>query len=123
MTEKEIKDLLAVAKEVNKFRSYVSTLVCPVCGLSLKGNIDSISLTKFSPFCRISCPHCSFFKMEGPTISGAGDGRNGNPLTRIELLRKAIFGITSLVNRYHSITCLGPKHEKDFSDEDVRFIK
>ena len=63
MKEKDIKELLEAAKEVNRFRSYASTLVCPICGESLEGNIDTATLSTLTPFGRLFCPNCKFFKV------------------------------------------------------------
>lgn len=123
MKEKDIKELLETAKEVNRFRSYASTLVCPVCGEALEGDIDTVSLTSIIPFGRLFCPNCKLFRVEGPTISDTDDGKDGKKLSRKEMINKAATGVVTLVKRYTQLTCLGPKHEKDFSDKDVPFLK
>lgn len=123
MTEKDIKELLEAAKEVNRFRSYASTLVCPVCGKPLKGDIDTVSLTGIIPFGRLFCLNCKLFRVEGPTISDTGDGKDGKKLSRKEMLKKAASETIALVERYTQLTCLDSKHEKDFSDEDIPFLR
>lgn len=123
MKEKDIKELLEAAKEVNRFRSYASTLVCPICGEPLEGDIDSISFTSLMPFGRLFCPNCKLFKVEGPTISGTDDGKDGKKLSRKEMIKKAASGAIALVERYTQFTCLGPEHEKDFSNEDIPFLR
>lgn len=123
MTEKDIKELLEAAKVVNRFRSLASTFVCPVCGEPLEGEIETVSLTSIIPYGRLFCPHYKLFRAEGPTISDTDDGKDGKKLSRKEMINKAATGVVTLVKRYTQLTCLGPKHEKDFSDKDVPFLK
>lgn len=123
MKEKDITELLETAKEVNRFRSLASTLVCPVCGEVLEGDIDSASFSHIAAFGRLFCPNCKFFKVEGPTIYDTDDGKDGKKLSRKEMINKAASGVVALVKRYTQLTCLGPKHEKDFSDKDIPFLK
>ena len=123
MKEKDIKELLETAKEVNRFRSYASTLVCPVCGQALEGDIDSVSLTTLQPFGRLFCPHCKFFRVEGPTIPEFDDDNGGKKLPRNEMIKKAASEVLALVERYTQLTCLGSKHEKDYSNEDIPFLR
>ena len=123
MKEKDIKELLETAKEVNRFRSYASTLVCPVCGEPLEGDIESISLTRFIPFGRLFCPNCKLFRVEGPTISNIDDDNGGKKLSRKEMIKKAASEVMALVERYTQLTCLGSKHEKDFSNEDIPYLR
>lgn len=123
MKEKDIKDLLEAAKVVNRFRSLASTFVCPVCGEPLEGDIETVSLTSIIPYGRLFCPHCKLFRAEDPTISDTDDGKDGKKLSRKEMINKAATGVVTLVKRYTQLTCLGPKHEKDFSDKDVPFLK
>lgn len=123
MTEKDIKELLEAAKEVNRFRSYASTLVCPVCGEPLEGDIDTVSLTGIIPFGRLFCPNCKLFRVEGPTISDTGDGKDGKKLSRKEMLKKAASGVVALMERYTSLICLPTEREKDFSDKDIPFLR
>lgn len=123
MKEKDIKELLETAKEVNRFRSYASTLVCPVCGEPLEGDIDTVSLTGIIPFGRLFCPNCKLFRVEGPTISDTGDGKDGKKLSRKEMIKKAASEVLALVERYTQLTCHGSKHEKDYSNEDIPFLR
>lgn len=123
MKEKDIKELLETAKEVNRFRSYASTLVCPVCGEPLEGDIESISLTSIIPFGRLFCPNCKFFRVEGPTTSETCDGKDGKKLSRKEMIKKASSGMIALVERYTQLACLGSKYEKDFSNEDIPYLR
>lgn len=123
MKEKDLKDLLEAAKEVNRFRSYASTLVCPVCGETLEGDIDTVSLTRIIPFGRLFCTNCKLFRVEGPTISDTNDGKDGKKLSQKEMIKKASSGVIALVERYTQLTCLGSKHEKDFSDKDIPFLR
>ena len=123
MKEKDIKELLETAKEVNSFRSYASTLVCPVCGEPLEGDIDSISLTSIIPFGRLFCPNCKFFRVEGPTISDTDDGKDGKKLSRKEMIKKAASGVVALMKRYTSLICLPVELQKDFSNKDIPFLR
>lgn len=123
MTEKEIKELLEAAKEVNHFRSYASTLVCPVCGEPLEGDIDTVSLNSIIPFGRLYCPNCKLFRVEGPTISDTDDGKDGKKLSRKEMMKKAASGVIALVERYTRLACIDPMYEKDFSDKDIPFLR
>lgn len=123
MKEKDIKELLETAKEVNSFRSYASTLVCPICGESLEGNIDTATLSTLTPFGRLFCPNCKFFKVEGPTIPKFDDDNGGKKLSRQEMIKKAASEVMALVERYTQLTCLGSKHEKDFSNEDIPYLR
>lgn len=123
MTEKDIEELLEAAKVVNRFRSLASTFVCPVCGEPLEGDIDSISLSTLKPFGRLFCPNCRLFKVEGPTISDTGDGKDGKKLSRKEVLIKASTGVVALVESYTHLTLLAAEHEKDFSDKDIPFLR
>ena len=123
MIEKDIKELLEAAQEVNRFRSYASTLVCPVCGEALDGDIDSVSLTPLKPFGRLFCPNCKLFRVKGPTISDTGDGKDGKKLTRKEMIKKAASEMIALVERYTQLACLDPMYEKDFSDKDIPFLR
>lgn len=123
MKEKDIKELLETAKEINRFRSYASTLVCPVCGEPLEGDIDTVSLNSIIPFGRLYCPNCKLFRVEGPTISDTDDGKDGKKLSRKEMMKKAASEVVALVERYTQLTCLGSKHEKDFSNEDIPYLR
>ena len=123
MTEKDIKELLEAAKEVNHFRSYASTLVCPVCGEPLEGDIDTVSLNSIIPFGRLYCPNCKLFRVEGPTISDTNDGKDGKKLSRKEMIKKASSGVIALVERYTQLACVDPMYEKDFSDKDIPFLR
>ena len=123
MKEKDIKELLETAKEVNSFRSHGSTLVCPVCGEPLEGDIESISLTSFIPFGRLFCPNCKLFRVEGPTISDTGDGKDGKKLSRKEMIKKAASGVVALMKRYTQLIYLPTEREKDFSDKDIPFLR
>lgn len=123
MTEKYIKELLEAAKEVNRFRSHASTLVCPVCGEPLEGDIDTVSLTSIIPYGRLYCPNCKLFRIEGPTISGTGDGKDGKKISRKEMIKKASSGVITLVERYTQLACIDPMYEKDFSDKDIPFLR
>lgn len=123
MTEKDIKELLEAAKEVNRFRSYASTLVCPVCGETLEGDIDTVSLTSIIPFGRLFCTNCKLFRVEGPTISDTNDGKDGKKLSRKEMIKKASSGVIALVERYTQLACVDPMYEKDFSDKDIPFLR
>lgn len=123
MKEKEIKNLFEAAKEVNRFRSYASTLVCPVCGETLEGDIDTVSLTSIIPYGRLFCPHCKLFRVEGPTISDTGDGKDGKKLSRKDMIKKASSGVIALVERYTQFACIDPMYEKDFSDKDIPFLR
>lgn len=44
MTEKEIEDLLEVAKEVNSFRLQATGTICPICMGHLRGDVKSTIL-------------------------------------------------------------------------------
>lgn len=123
MKEKDIKELLETAKEVNRFRSYASTLVCPVCGEPLEGNIDTVSLNSIIPFGRLYCPNCKLFRVEGPTISDTDDGKDGKKLSRKEMMKKAASEVVALVERYTQLACIDPMYEKDFSDKDIPFLR
>lgn len=123
MKEKDIKELLETAKEIDRFRSYASTLVCPVCGESLEGNIYTATLSTLTPFGRLFCPNCKFFKVEGPTIPEFDDDNGGKRLSRKEITKKAVSEVMALVERYVQLTCLDPKYEKDFSNEDIPFLR
>lgn len=123
MKEKDIKELLEAAKIVNRFRSLASMFVCPICGEPLEGDIESISLTRIVPFGRLFCPNCKLFRVEGPTISDTGDGKDGKKLSRKEVLIKASTGVVALVERYTHFTLLSAEHEKDFSDKDIPFLR
>lgn len=123
MKEKDLKDLLEVAKEVNRFRSYASTLVCPVCGETLEGDIDTVSLTRIIPFGRLFCTNCKLFRVEGPTISDTNDGKDGKKLSQKEMIKKASSGVIALVERYTQLACVDPMYEKDFSDKDIPFLR
>lgn len=122
MKEKDIKDLLEAAKEVNRFRSYASILVCPVCGESLEGDIDTVVLSVLKPFGRIFCPNCKLFKVEGPTISDTDDGKDGTILSRKEMIEKAASGVRARMERYTPLICLPTEREKDFSDKDIPYL-
>lgn len=123
MKEKDIKELLEAAKEINSFRSYASTLVCPVCGEPLEGDIDTVSLSRIIPFGRLYCPNCKLFRVEGPTISDTDDGKDGKKLSRKEMMKKAASGVVALVERYTQLACIDPMYEKDFSDKDIPFLR
>lgn len=123
MKEKDITELLETAKIVNRFRSLASTFVCPICGEPLEGDIESISLTRIVPFGRLFCPNCKLFRVEGPTISDTGDGKDGKKLSRKEVLIKASTSVVALVERYTHLTLLSAEHEKDFSDKDIPFLR
>lgn len=123
MKEKDIKDLLETAKEVNSFRSYASMLVCPVCGQALEGDIDSVSLTTLKPFGRLFCPNCKLFRVKGPTISDTGDGKDGKKLSRKEMIKKAASEVVALMKRYTSLIILPTECKKDFSDKDIPFLR
>lgn len=123
MKEKDLKDILEAAKEVNRFRSYVSTLVCPVCGETLEGDIDTVSLTRIIPFGRLFCTNCKLFRVEGPTISDTNDGKDGKKLSQKEMIKKASSGVIALVERYTQLVCVDPMYEKDFSDKDIPFLR
>lgn len=123
MKEKDIKELLETAKEVNLFRSYASTLVCPICGESLEGNIYTATLSTLTPFGRLFCPNCKLFKVEGPTIPEFDDDNGGKRLSRKEMIKRAVSEVMALVERYVQLTYLGPKHEKDFLNEDISFLR
>jgi len=123
MTEKDIEELLEVAKVVNRFRSLASTFVCPVCGEPLEGDIDSISLSTLKPFGRLFCPNCRLFKVEGPVISDTDDGKDGKKLSRKEILIKASTGVVGVVEGYTHLPLLAAEHEKDFSDKDIPFLR
>lgn len=123
MKEKDIKDLFETAKEVNRFRSYASTLVCPVCGEPLEGDIDSVGLTVLKPFGRLFCPNCKLFKVEGPVIFDTEDGKDGTKLSRKEMIEKAASGVRVRIERYTPLICLPTERKKDFSDKDIPFLK
>lgn len=123
MTEKNIKELLEAAKVVNSFRSYASTLVCPVCGEPLEGDIDTVSLNSIIPFGRLYCPNCKLFRVEGPTISDTDDGKDGKKLSRKEMMKEAASEVVALVERYTPLACIDPMYEKDFSDKDIPFLR
>ena len=123
MTEKDIKELLEAAKEVNHFRSYASTLVCPICGESLEGYINTATLSTLTSFGRLFCPNCKLFKCEGPTISDIDDDNGGKKLSRKEMIKKAASEVMALVERYTQLACLDPMYEKDFSDKDIPFLR
>ena len=123
MKEKDLKNLLEAAKEVNRFRSYASTLVCPVCGETLEGDIDTVSLTRIIPFGRLFCTNCKLFRVEGPTISDTNDGKDGKKLSQKEMIKKAFSGVIALVERYTQLACVDPMYEKDFSDKDIPFLR
>lgn len=123
MKEKDIKELLEAAKEINSFRSYASILVCPVCGEPLEGDIDSVELTVFKPFGRLSCPNCKLFKVEGPVIFDTEDGKDGTKLSPKEMIEKAASGVRARMERYTPLICLPTKRKKDFSDQDLPFLK
>lgn len=123
MAENDIKELLEAAKEVNGFRSYASTLVCPVCGGPLEGDIDSVSLTALKPFGRLFCPNCKLFRVEGPTISDTDNGKDGKKLSRKEMIKKAASGVVALMERYTPLVCLPTERKKDYSNEDIPFLR
>lgn len=123
MKEKDIKELLEAAKEINDFRSYASILVCPVCGEPLEGDIDSVALTVLKPFGRLFCPNCKLFKVEGPVISDTDDGKDGTKLSRREMIEKAASGVRARIERYTHLTLLAAEHKKDFSDKDIPFLR
>jgi len=61
--------------------------------------------------------------LEGPTIPKFDDDNGGKKLSRQEMIKKAASEVMALVERYTQLTCLGSKHEKDFSNEDIPYLR
>lgn len=123
MTEKEIEDLLEVAKEVNSFRLQASGTICPICGGHLRGDVKSTDSSNSILYGTLYCPSCSLFNVKGAPVSEVSDGVNGGKLSKIKVVRKAVSNIFALVNVNTRLRYTTSAPLSDIKKEDISFIK
>ena len=123
MTEKEIEDLLEVAKEVNFFRMQASGTICPICRGHLRGDVKSTDSSNSILYSTLYCPSCSLFNVKGAPVSEVSDGVNGGKLSKIKVVRKAVSNVYALVNVNTRLRYTTSDPLSDFKKEDISFIK
>ncbi|MBF1407473.1 MAG: hypothetical protein HXN37_03385 [Prevotella histicola] len=123
MTEKEIEDLLEVAKEVNSFRLQASGTICPICGGHLRGDVKSTDSSNSILYGTLYCPSCFLFNVKGAPVSEVSDGVNGGKLSKIKVVRKAVSNIFALVNVNTRLRYTTSAPLSDIKKEDISFIK
>lgn len=123
MTEKEIEDLLEVAKEVNSFRLQATGTICPICMGHLRGDVKSTDSSNSILYGTLYCPSCSLFNVKGAPVSEVSDGVNGGKLSKIKVVRKAVSNVFSLVNANTRLRYTTSAPLSDIKKEDISFIK
>lgn len=123
MTEKEIEDLLEVAKEVNSFRLQATGTICPICVGHLRGDVKSTDSSNSILYGTLYCPSCSLFNVKGAPVSEVSDGVNGGKLSKIKVVRKAVSNVFSLVNVKTRLRYTNSAPLSDIKKEDISFIK
>lgn len=123
MTEKEIKDLLAVAKEVNHFRSHASGLICPICSEHLRGDVKSTVPSDSILYATLYCPSCSLFNVSGPSVSDVSDKEDGGRLSKMALVQKAISNIFDLVKTRVRLRFTNTLLLPEIENEDIPFLE
>lgn len=123
MTEKEIEDLLEVAKEVNSFRLQATATICPICRGHLRGDVKSTDSSNSILYGTLYCPSCSLFNMKGAPVSEVSDGVNGGKLSKIKVVRKAVSNVYALINANTRLRCTTSAPLSDIKKEDISFIK
>lgn len=123
MTEKEIEDLLEVAKEVNSFRLQATGTICPICMGHLRGDVKSTDSSNSILYATLYCPSCSLFNVKGAPVSEVSDGVNGGKLSKIKVVRKAVSNVYALVNVNTRLRFTTSAPLSDIKKEDISFIK
>lgn len=123
MTEKEIEDLLEVAKEVNSFRLQATATICPICRGHLRGDVKSTDSSNSILYGTLYCPSCSLFNVKGAPVSEVSDGVNGGKLSKIKVVRKAVSNVYALINANTRLRCTTSAPLSDIKKEDISFIK
>lgn len=123
MTEKEIEDLLEVAKEVNSFRLQASGTICPICSGHLRGDVKSTDSSNSILYGTLYCPSCSLFNVKGAPVSEVSDGVNGGNLSKIKVVRKAVSNVFALVDANTRLRYTTSDPLSDIKKEDISFIK
>lgn len=123
MTEKEIENLLEVAKEVNSFRLQATGTICPICMGHLRGDVKSTDSSNSILYGTLYCPSCSLFNVTGAPVSEVSNGVNGEKLSKIKVVRKAVSNVFSLVNANTRLRYTNSAPLSDIKKEDISFIK